>query len=234
MSNLPININVLNHGYVKLLDIMGNDYTPVDAARISFNQSRKGEVADKKLLTYLLKHGHTSPFEQVELRWEMQLPIFVARQIIRHRTANVNEFSQRYAEPSKLDGNNQDFFFYVPEKWRGEHQSNKQSSTDFIKIPLELKQKYFNHMFEANALYADLREAGVCKEQARLPITVAHYTKWVWKLDLHNTWKFLSIRDHSGAQWETRQYAIAMKSIMRQVLPVCMSIWEEVNARHTS
>ncbi len=216
---------VLDKGHVKLLDMMGDDMTPVRAARVSYDDELKGIEQDTKLLKFLLTNRHTSPFEQVILTWEMKMPIFVARQIVRHRTASLNEVSQRYTELDPPE-------FYIPEEFRHQDTVNKQGSTnewindgDFMRTEMEAQYK------EAHSLYRLMINYGVAREQARIVLPLATYTKWIWTNDLHNTLHFLSLRMDEHAQWETRQYANAMFDIMEQKLPIIMGIWKDLNAK---
>lgn len=216
--------DVLDHGHVKLLDMMGDDMTPVRAARVSYDDELKGIKQDTKLLRYLLINRHTSPFEQVVLTWEMKMPIFVARQIVRHRTASLNEVSQRYTEPDPPE-------FYLPDVFRKQSVGNKQGSegeideTDFLHIALA--ERYL----DSYNLYKAMVENNIAREQARIVLPLATYTKWIWTNDLHNTLHFLSLRMDDHAQWETRQYANAMFEIMKQKLPIIMEIWEDMNEK---
>ncbi|MDP2662396.1 MAG: FAD-dependent thymidylate synthase [Dehalococcoidia bacterium] len=214
---------VLDLGYVRLIDVMGDDWEPARAARTSYDQPLKGEEADTKLMRYLLRNRHTTPFEMVELKWEMKLPIFVARQIIRHRTANVNEMSGRYTEmPDE---------HYVPEEWRAQDTKNKQGS---VAGGLDLTHQgaasavYDFANKQAYDAYQSLLGIGVAREMARMILPLSMYTKWIWKLDLHNTLHFLELRLDSHATSETQQYARAMNALMRGVLPQTMKLWDEI------
>lgn len=221
--------SVLDHGYVKLLDMMGDDWSPVKAARVSYGDSLKGPEADKKLLRYLLKHNHTSPFEQVELQWEVKLPLFVKTEWDTHRTANRNGFSMRYADPSKLSENGE-IEFYKPILWRQQDDKNKQGSTEAISNPYH--DKLYAELCENSAgLYRHYIKNGVAREMARMVLPVSAYTKMIWKNDLWNTWHFLKLRMADNAQWEIRQYANAMHLIMKDTLPVLMELWDENNGQ---
>jgi thymidylate synthase (FAD) len=222
-------IDVLDHGYIELLDQMGDDWTPVKAARLSFNNGLKGEEADTKLLRFLMKNKHTSPFEQVMMTWEVQLPIFVAREWVRHRTAKLNEFSMRYAEASKLGEG--EIKFYFPNSWRSQHPTNKQASGIELdaRTQWEADKVYAAAVWQTIRAYDDLLSLGVSREMARFVLPVSVYTKMVWTNDLHNTLHFLDLRDSDAAQDEIHQYATAMRTIMEEKLPVIMSIWREQN-----
>lgn len=214
---------VLDHGHVKLLDMMGDDMTPVRAARVSYDDELKGIEQDSKLLKYLLTNRHTSPFEQVVLTWEMKMPIFVARQIVRHRTASLNEVSQRYTELDHPE-------FYIPEEFRKQDKINRQSSkTAMIQDGDYMREQMSIGYANAYNLYSAMLHANVAREQARIVLPLATYTKWIWTNDLHNTLHFLSLRMDDHAQWETRQYANAMFEIMKEKLPIIMGIWSDLN-----
>lgn len=220
----------LDHGYVQLLDVMPRfsyeertiDTAIVEAARISTGGSIKTEEEDAKLIDYLWKNGHTSPFEMVELKWEMKMPIFIARQWIRHRTANVNEYSGRY---SKILSD-----FYVPnmENVKTQSKTNNQGSDETVsaEVAEAFIQDLYDHSMESYRLYEDYLSKGVSREMARIFLPVNFYTKWIWKNDLHNTLKFLKLRMHPHAQQEIQEYAKGMFHIMKQILPLTISSFE--------
>lgn len=224
-------MEVLDHGYVRLQSIMGDDWTPVRAARVSFDAELKGEVADTRLLHYLLTHGHTSPFEMVELQWEVKCPIFVARQWVRHRTANLNEFSMRYADASTISDDDE-LEFYIPSEFRAQSTNNRQSSDGVVPNQLGACDIYNETLLNAGIAYRTLLERGVAREVARGTLPLATYTKFIWKNDLHNTLHFLKLRLGEGAQPEIQVYARAMKEQMEEKLPVIMGLWEEINDIH--
>lgn len=221
-------MKVLDHGLVELLDIMGDDREPARAARVSYSDGIERTIEqDMKLTRYLLNHGHMSPFEMVEVKFRIKAPIFVARQLVRHRTANWNEFSMRYADPSKLS-EDEEIEFYTPVEWRGQSVLNKQSSSGLMDAQELQANRYEYAMSIAVRQYRDwVQYGGMSREQARLLLPVATYTEWVWKCDLRNTWNLLTQRDHEGAQWETREYAKAMIELLRGRLPRLMGLWEE-------
>lgn len=222
-------IDVLDHGYVELVGILGDDWTPVKAARASFNQELKGEKDDTRLLRYLLQHGHTSPFEMVEMQWEVKAPIFVARQWVRHRTANWNEFSMRYAGPEKI-AYGEEIEYYTPDTFLEQHENNRQASGGPIENQDWAYREYALATEYAIGRYNNLIKGGVTREQARNILPVSVYTKWIWKNDLHNTLHFLDLRLGEGAQPEIREYAQAMVTIMEAHLPVIMGLWKENHA----
>lgn len=203
---------VLNHGYVALLDKMGSDTAIVDAARISYD--RRGKSADRALLRYLLRHRHTSPFEMAEMKFELKMPIFVARQWVRHRTANMNEMSARYTElPDD---------FFIPESLAVQSKDNKQGRGE--QMPSEAYEDVIRAMRFAHgdsySVYAELLEKGVARELARGVLPVNIYTKMVWKMDLHNLMHFLHLRLHSHAQEEIRAYAEQIERLMGLYFPM--------------
>lgn len=214
-------IKVHNEGYVKLIDIFGEDFTPVDAARISYDNGRKGEEADTKLLNYLFENKHTSPFEQVMIRWEIKAPIFIFREWHRHRTASLNEMSGRYTQLP--------WHFYRPEEWRAQDTKNKQSSVkgqlpEEILIEADERYNYFLNLLIENYEWAI--QNNIAKEHARLYHPVSIYSKMIWLNDLHNTWHFLRLRTGKGAQQEIQDYANAMITLLRNHLPKLMNIYD--------
>ena len=211
------NIPVLGHGYVKYIDHLGTDLSIVKAARVSTNGDTKGEEKDKALLKYLYEHQHTSPFEQVSMVYEIKMPIFVARQIMRHRTFRVNELSGRYSEIPQE--------YYVPKTVRIPCPVNKQAS-----IPVEgwgfddlQKDMEFITLAAINT-YKNLLSRGMCKEQARMILPLNMYTKVVLQADLNNLIKFFKVRIHEGAQWETQEYAKAMACMASKFFPWTMEV----------
>lgn len=222
-------ISVLDHGYVELINYLGNDHTPTEAARVSTKGliqdcSLGGHLdRDKKLTHYLLKNRHTSPFEQVVFTFRMKLPIFVARQLIRHRTARVNEMSARY---SRLPGE-----VYVPklERLMKQGKENKQGSEGELN---SLDRRRFldrNESATKSALssYYQYLEDGVARELARICLPVSIYTEWVWQMDLHNLFHFLKLRMDKHAQWEIQQYAQAIANIVKDSVPMCWEAFEK-------
>ncbi len=199
-------VNVLDKGWVELQDIMGNDLAIVNAARVSFLGESKGNEQDKKLLFYLLKNRHTSPFEHVEFKFRVHAPVLVWWQWVRHRTWSYNAQSGRYVPFEEDD-------FYVPDVWRKQAKSNKQGSEGEINPATgeALTQELQAHYRQGFELYQRAIEAGVAREQARLflPGFAVYYT-WVAKTDAHNLMHFLSLRTAPDAQFEIRQFAAAI------------------------
>jgi thymidylate synthase (FAD) len=205
-------IGALDHGYVRLLDIMGDDQEIVNAARISYDG--KGKSADRALIRYLLRHKHTSPFEMAELKFELKMPIFVARQWVRHRTANMNEMSARYTElPDDM---------FVPEELNLQSVDNKQGRGDQLDSRVEGEMIDLIDNFNKTSYegYQELLAAGVARETARgiLPLNI--YTKFVWKMDLHNLMHFLHLRLHPHAQEEIREYAEIIQNFVQLYFPM--------------
>ncbi len=226
---------VLDHGFVRVIDYMGDDAAIVQAARVSYGKGTKKKTSDAGLINYLMRHRHTTPFEMCELKLHVKLPIFVARQWIRHRTANVNEYSARY---SVLDRE-----FYIPgaESLAQQSTSNKQGRGQGLAADdAERIRKALSDNFEAvYDLYAyllnedgagnpeDPERIGIARELARLPIPVSAYTQWYWKIDLHNLLHFLSLRMDSHAQYEIRAYADVIGSIAEKWVPAAWNAFLE-------
>lgn len=224
---------VLDHGFVELVDLMGNDWTPVEAARISIGEGRKGEEIDRRLLRFLQRNRHETPFEMVEALWRVRVPIFVAREWLRHRTANVNEFSMRY-EDARVLGDSPGEMFYIPDHWRSQATANQQGSSG----PLEDEaiNTYYRHELQRQCrmswdLYQGMLAQGIAREQARMVLPVNTYTLFLWKNDLRNTLHFLNLRNHEAAQWEIRQYAEAMEEMLDGLLPETLAAWREYRVR---
>ena len=206
----------LDHGFVRLIDVMGDDSSIVQAARVSYGKGTKSVNEDRGLIRYLMRHRHTTPFEMVEFKFHVKLPIFVARQWIRHRTANVNEYSGRYSEMKDE--------FYQPEETqiKIQSQNNKQGradtgfdsvTTDIINDILDNNQQNSFHD------YQKLLELGLAREISRIVLPVSNYTEWYWKIDLHNLFHFLSLRLDSHAQYEIRVYAEVIADIVKKAVP---------------
>ena len=210
-------IKCLDKGFVRLVDSMGGDDAIGQSARVRYRKETKKVTQDRGLIRYLMRHRHTTPFEMVEFKFHCKMPIFVARQWVRHRTANINEYSLRYSE-ARDD-------FYIPEKKDIHFQSklNKQGR-DLEDVPDDLKKKviqYFEEISDRSfSMYQELNEAGIARELARAIIPVNIYTEWYWKNDLHNTLHFLHLRMDSHAQYEIRVYADAMAEYVQKIAPI--------------
>ena len=216
MAQIPEDaIKCLDKGFVRLVDSMGGDDAIVQAARVSYGQGTSRVSQDRGLIRYLMRHRHTTPFEMVEFKFHCKMPIFVARQWVRHRTANINEYSLRYSEARDE--------FYTPDPEHIQFQSalNKQGRKG--EVPAEMKQKvldYFNEISERSfAMYTELNEAGVARELARAILPVNLYTEWYWKNDLHNLLHFIGLRSDSHAQYEIRVFSDAMAESVKTVAP---------------
>lgn len=244
----PLTTRVLDHGFVTLRNVAGptrrirdsvytpdtvthterdfdaDDTDPANAARISFDNldsADRTRETDLKLCDYLMKNKHTSPFEMIEVWFEMKMPIFVARQFVRHRTVSINEVSARYvALPAD---------WYIPAVIGGKPPKAKQGQVDTLS---HQEQDLFKGMLDSAcrrdySYYLSWIERGVAPEHARLFLHVNHYTHWLWKQDLHNIMHFLSLRDHSHAQVEAQAYAKAIDALLRSVLPYSMSLYDK-------
>ena len=226
---------VLDHGFVRVIDYMGTDQSIVQAARVSYGEGTKKLREDRGLIRYLLSHWHTTPFEMCEIKFHIKLPIFVARQWIRHRTANVNEYSARY---SVLDKE-----FYVPEMDQLGSQSttNKQGRSNtldkkFAKQAQDLIQKNSEQLYDdyQNLLNGKLLNKdeyvegeGLARELARTTLPLNYYTQWYWKVDLHNLMHFLRLRADSHAQYEIQIYAEKMVEILKKWVPLTYEAFED-------
>lgn len=230
MMDKGYTINVLNKGFVRYIDHMGSDQRIVECARISYKSPSKGKEKDEKLLKYLYRNKHTSPFESCKITFNIKLPIFVMRQFVRHRMQNLNECSARYTElPCE---------FYIPKdrEWRLQDTKNKQGSVSTDEQILVnngvkgLKPASSLLEFECRRAYnsyKDMLEAGICREQARMILPVNIYTEIYSTWDLHNLMHFFRLREDSHAQAEIREYAKAMKNIVKELFPVTMEVCEE-------
>jgi thymidylate synthase (FAD) len=221
-------IPVLGHGFVVLVDYMGNDAAIVQAARVSYGRGTKTVRDDRGLIRYLMRHRHTTPFEMVEYKFLVRLPIYVARQFIRHRTASVNEFSARYSiVPDEYE---------VPGADEVRHQSTTNRQGRGGPLPAEVVERFRGDLDriskEAYTAYTAALDAGVARETARLLLPVAYYTQWYWKTDLHNLFHFLSLRLDPHAQEEIRLYARAVDQLARVVAPIAFEAFDEFQ-RHS-
>ena len=220
---LGIEFSVLDKGFIRVIDYMGNDESIVQAARTSYGKGTKTKMDDKELIRYLLRHDHTTPFEMAELKLHVKVPMDAWRQWIRHRTANVNEYSTRYsiAIEDKQETN--------PDKWRLQAKRNKQGSEGFLDtengIIISQQEKELHE--HANVIYNQRLELGIAREQARKDLPLATYTEAYWKMDCHNLLRFLYLRMDKNAQLEIRSYANIMgNEIMPRWLPIT---WEAFN-----
>ncbi len=221
-------IPVLDHGFIRVVDYMGDDSSIVQSARVSYGKGTKKVSTDEGLIKYLMRHWHSTPFEMCEIKYHVKLPIFIARQWIRHRTANVNEYSARY---SILDKE-----FYIPSKDQLSAQStiNRQGRGNLItgnqadEVLNILKEdatrtydnyeKMLNERFDGSVI--DEKKSGLARELARMNLTLNSYTQWYWKTDLLNLLNFLFLRADSHAQYEIRVYAEAMLDTVKRWVPI--------------
>ena len=221
-------IPVLDHGFVRVIDYMGDDTSIVQSARVSYGKGTKQVSTDSGLIKYLMRHWHSTPFEMCEIKYHVKLPIFIARQWIRHRTANVNEYSARY---SILDKE-----FYLPKKehlaaqsknnrqGRGEVLEGEQANKVLSLLKDDAERTYDNYETMLNERYdgsvVDEKEPGLARELARMNLTLNTYTQWYWKTDLLNLMNFLRLRSDSHAQYEIRAYADAMLETLKNWVPI--------------
>jgi len=216
-------IPCLDHGFVKLVDFMGNDAEIARAARVSYGRGTKKVREDEALIRYLLRNKHTSPFEMVEIKLHCKMPIFVARQRIRHRTANVNEYSGRFSEMSS------EFYVPSPDVLKKQSEENKQGREG--ELSDEQKQEVLSLLVgdyeKVFTDYKHLIEIGLAKELSRLGLPVANYTEWFWKIDLHNLFHFLRLRLDPHAQYEIRVYAEAIAQIVKDLCPASYQAFED-------
>lgn len=216
-------IEVLNHGYVELLETMGTDTTPAESARVSYAKGTKSINDDRALIRYLIRNKHTSPLEMVEFKFRLKMPIFVARQHIRHRTANVNEVSYRYSVVEDE--------YFIPETLHTQSKENKQCSSEEV-VEGDVSQSDMLSWIEETSngafdTYHALIEQGVSREIARTVLPLSIYTTMIWKIDMHNLFHYLKLRLHSHAQKEIRVYAQAMYDLIKPDFPICCEAFED-------
>jgi thymidylate synthase (FAD) len=226
---------VLDHGFVRVIDYMGDDSAVVQAARVSYGRGTKKVSEDRGLINYLMRHRHTTPFEMCEIKYHIKLPIFIARQWIRHRTANVNEYSARY---SILD---KEFYIPAPEHLAAQSANNRQGRgevlagdeaqkvMDLLREDAEKTYRSYEWMLNEGegGEPADPTRQGLARELARMNLTLNTYTQWYWKVDLHNLLGFLSLRADSHAQFEIRAYAEAMLKTVEAWVPLCYDAFKD-------
>ena len=218
---------VLDHGLLRVIDYMGDDSAIVQAARVSYGRGTKAVSNDEGLIRYLMRHWHSTPFEMCEVKFHVKLPVFVARQWIRHRTANVNEYSARY---SILD---REFYIPAPEQLAAQSTLNNQGRGAVLSG--EEAQRVLDLLREDSARaydhYEDMLsqdgQQGLARELARMNLPANVYTQWYWKTDLHNLFHFLRLRSDPHAQWEIRAYAEAIAAVVRDWVPVAWGAFED-------
>jgi len=215
---------VLDHGFVRLVDYLGGDLRIVQAARVSYGKGSKGEEKDRELIDFLLRHDHTSPFEQVVFTFDVKMPIFVARQWIRHRTARINEVSGRYRKMPEE--------FYVPDddKIHLQNRDNNQGRDEKMLAPADVRESVRSRMADHNRQayehYRFMLKNDVSREVARITLPLSLYTEFYWQMDLHNLLHFLRLRLDDEAQLEIREYAKALAEIVKIVTPWAWASFE--------
>jgi thymidylate synthase (FAD) len=226
---------VLDHGFVRVVDYMGDDAAIVQAARVSYGRGTRKVSEDQGLINYLMRHRHTTPFEMCEIKYHVKLPIFVARQWIRHRTANVNEYSARY---SILDN---EFYVPPPEHLAAQATTNRQGRggaiegvaaqhvLDLLRRDAERAYASYAELLNEDAagVPLDPTRPGLARELARINLSLSFYTQWYWKIDLHNLLHFLSLRADMHAQHEIRAYAEAMLGTVARWVPMAHAAFLE-------
>ncbi len=235
---------VLDHGFIRVVDYMGDDASVVQAARVSYGKGTRRVNEDRGLINYLMRHRHSTPFEMCEIKLHVKLPIFVARQWIRHRTANVNEYSARYSIMDK------EFYIPEPQNLAAQSASNRQGrgevlegeeaakALELLKTDAENQYRHYAEMLnmdeEGNVLNPDKK--GLARELARMNLGLNFYTQWYWKVDLHNFLHFLSLRADSHAQMEIRVYADVLLEILKKWMPITYDAFMDyrMNGAHLS
>lgn len=215
-------IRVLDKGFVRLVDYMGSDQRIVQAARVSYGEGTKSFRQDRGLINYLMRNEHTSPFEQVILTFHTKMPIFVARQWVRHRTARLNEISGRYSIMKD------EFYLPEPGQMRGQSDDNKQARSEEVVATADaMIAEMAEDQRHLYAHYEGMIEQGLAREIARSNLPLSLYTEWYWQCDLHNLFHFLALRMDSHAQYEIRVYAEAMAACAKAVAPLAYEAFEE-------
>lgn len=231
LSNLNnTTIKCLDKGHVRLVDVMPRlvpedtktaDFAIVQAARVSYGDGTKSVNEDRGLIRYLIRHSHTTPLEMVEFKFHCKMPIFVARQWIRHRTSNVNEVSGRYSVLQDV--------FYFPDELKKQSSINKQGGEN--KVEPDVAEKFLAYLSnlcdDAYARYEEFLGKGISREQARMLLPLNLYTEWYWKCDLHNIFHFLALRCDKHAQAEMRVFAEAMLQLIRPIVPFACEAWDD-------
>ena len=217
--------DVLDKGFVRLVDYLGGDARIVQAARVSYGKGTTSVRRDKLLINYLLQHEHTSPFEQVVLTFHCKMPLFVARQWIRHRTARVNEISGRYSEMGD------EFYIPDPDVIRKQSKKNIMGRDELTEVPAELQNKVLEILKRdrenAFAGYKEMLDDEIARELARINLPLSLYTEWYWQIDLHNLFHFLKLRLDWHAQLEIRLYAQTLGMLTKKVAPMAYEAFEE-------
>lgn len=218
---------VLDHGFIRVIDYMGDDSSIVQAARVSYGRGTRKVQEDSGLINYLMRHWHSTPFEMAEIKFHIKLPIFVARQWIRHRTASVNEYSARY---SVLD---KEFYIPAPENLAAQSSTNRQGRgnllegdeasrvLEILRSDAEMVYDHYSEMLndDGHGQPANVDHRGLARELARMNLSLNYYTQWYWKINLHNLMHFLRLRADPHAQYEIRAYAEVMLDVLKRWVP---------------
>jgi thymidylate synthase (FAD) len=232
---LYLALPVLDHGFVRVIDYMGDDAAIVQAARVSYGRGTRKLREDQGLIRYLMRHWHTTPFEMCEIKYHVKLPIFVARQWVRHRTANINEYSARY---SVLD---REFYLPAPDQLAAQATANRQGRGDVLDaeeaqqvlalLHRDAERCHDDYLWMLNedddGGIVDPDRQGLARELARMNLTLNTYTQWYWKIDLHNLMHFLRLRADPHAQAEIRAYADVMLDTLRRWVPAAFEAFQE-------
>jgi len=217
---------VLDKGFVKLIEFMGGDQRAVDSARVSFGSVSKGEAQDKKLIEYLLANGHLSPFEHSVFQFHIKCPIFVARQWMRHRIASYNEISARYTEVHDE--------FYMPEAFRAQDRINRQGSVRSGALEQEKMLAIYDKAIKASyKAYTELLEAGAAREMARMVLPVSQYTQFHWTINARSLLNFIDLRADEHAQYEIRRYAEAIQGMFSGKMPWTWEAYAKLHEKKT-
>lgn len=235
---------VLDHGFIRVIDYMGNDSSVVQAARVSYGRGTKQVNQDKGLIDYLMRHRHTTPFEMCEIKFHVKLPIFVARQWIRHRTASLNEYSARYSVLAK------EFYLPAAQNLAAQSSTNRQGRDQILSperaawvletLKNDAEQAYAHYQEMLNLTeeeeVIDPQQESLARELARMNLSLNFYTEWYWKINLHNLFHFISLRNDSHAQYEIRMYAEILSDIVREWVPLSHQAFSKyrMNSVHLS
>nr|HMS43893.1 FAD-dependent thymidylate synthase [Pyrinomonadaceae bacterium] len=220
---IGVKADVGSGGFVKLLDVMGDDAAVVEAARISTTDEQKTSKEDERTIWYMMEHQHGTPFEMCELKFHVRMTLETMRQWVRHRTASINEYSQRYREAIN------ECESVMPGEWRVQSKSNRQGSDGFLDVEIGeiLSAEQAESQIKAREVYEGRLDKGVAKEQARRDLPLSTYTEIYWKIDLRNLLHFLHLRMHVDAQLEIRQFATSMyETFVKPLFPVTCAAWE--------
>lgn len=220
--------SILDQGFIRIVDLMGDDSAVVQAARVSYGEGTKTKSDDRALIRYLVRNKHTSPFEMCEIKLHIKCPIFVARQWLRHRTASVNEYSARY---SQMPGE-----WYIPQlkNMNTQDSANKQARTsDVVFDASDWVKKMKQHFEDSHVLYRELLGVGVAREIARTVLPVSTYTQFYWKINLHNLLHFLSLRIAKESQYEIRVYAeTILEKIVKEWVPITYEAFNDFEIKN--